>query len=127
VGASIGRFCVVPADVPLAFTTKHIQALTLDSTKADPAFASWMLNFHRRCRNSLFAQVEGSAQPSLNAGKILATALPLPSLVEQRRIVANLENLQARVDDLKHLHAETTAELNALLPSVLDRAFKGEL
>jgi hypothetical protein len=27
---------------------------------------------------------------------------------------------------LKQLQAETTAELNALLPSILDRAFKGE-
>ena len=36
VGASIGRFCVVPENVPLAFTTKHIQALTLDSAEAEP-------------------------------------------------------------------------------------------
>ena len=39
---------------------------------------------------------------------------------EQRRIVAHL-------DALKHLQAETAAELNALLPSILDKAFKGEL
>ena len=71
VGGSIGRFCVVPADVPLAFTTKHVQALTLDSKKAEPHFVSLMLNFHRRCRESLFSKVEGSAQPSLNVSKIL--------------------------------------------------------
>jgi hypothetical protein len=28
---------------------------------------------------------------------------------------------------LKRLRAETAAELNALLPAILDRAFKGEL
>jgi len=37
------------------------------------------------------------------------------------------DNLQALVDALKRLHAETAAELDALMPSVLDRAFKGEL
>jgi type I restriction enzyme, S subunit len=46
---------------------------------------------------------------------------------EQRRIVAELDALQAEVDALKRLQAETAAELDALLPSILDRAFKGEL
>jgi hypothetical protein len=31
------------------------------------------------------------------------------------------------VDTQKRLQAETTAELAALLPAILDRAFKGEL
>jgi hypothetical protein len=30
-------------------------------------------------------------------------------------------------DALKHLQAETAAELDAFLPAILDRAFKGEL
>lgn len=127
VGASIGRFCVVPNNIPIAFTTKHIQALTLDSEKADPRFASLMLNFHRRCRESLFSQVEGSAQPSLNAGKVLGTAFPLPSLVEQRRVVVELDALQAEVDGLKRLQTEAAAELDALLPAILDCAFKSGL
>jgi len=127
VGASIGRFCVVPHDVPLAFTTKHIQALTLDLDKSEPRFVSLMLNFHRRCRESLFSQVEGSAQPSLNAGKVLGTELPLPSLLEQRRIVAELAALQAEVDKLRRLQAETEKELEELVPSIFDKAFKGEL
>jgi type I restriction enzyme, S subunit len=48
------------------------------------------------------------------------TGFPKPPLAEQRRIVAEL-------DALKRLQAETAAELDALLPSILDRAFKGEL
>ena len=40
---------------------------------------------------------------------------------------AELDILRAEVDNLKHLQAETTAELDALLPAILDRAFKGEL
>ncbi len=33
----------------------------------------------------------------------------------------------AEVDALKRLHAGTAAEVAALLPALLDRAFKGEL
>ena len=35
--------------------------------------------------------------------------------------------LQAEVDVLKRLQAETAADIDALLPALLDRAFKGEL
>ena len=68
-----------------------------------------------------------SAQKNINLGiltKILAPKLALP---EQHRIVAELDALQAEVDALKRLQAETADELDALLPAVLDRAFKGEL
>jgi type I restriction enzyme S subunit len=34
---------------------------------------------------------------------------------------------KAKVNALKNLQTETAAELDALLPSVLDKAFKGEL
>ena len=56
-----------------------------------------------------------------------ASMNPTASLNEQRRIVAELDALQAEVDALKRLQAETAAELDALLPAVLDKAFKGKL
>lgn len=63
----------------------------------------------------------------LNLNDLRAVPIPLPPLAAQRRIVAELDALQAEVDRLKALQAETAAELDALLPSILDRAFKGEL
>jgi type I restriction enzyme S subunit len=51
----------------------------------------------------------------------------LPALPEQRRIVAELDGLQAEVEAVKHLQIETAVELDALLPTILDRAFNGEL
>ena len=63
----------------------------------------------------------------LETDKLLETTIPVPSLAEQRRIVAELDALQAEVGAMKRLQAETAAELDALLPSILDRAFKGEL
>ena len=68
-----------------------------------------------------------SAQKNINL-KILS-ALPIPDLPisGQRRIATYLDDLQAKVDSLKQLQAETATELATLLPAVLDRAFKGEL
>ncbi|MGB7002398.1 MAG: restriction endonuclease subunit S [Halobacteriota archaeon] len=53
--------------------------------------------------------------------------IPVPPISEQRRIVAYLDSLQAKVDELKRLQAETEKELEELVPSILDKAFKGEL
>jgi type I restriction enzyme S subunit len=50
--------------------------------------------------------------------------LPLP---EQCRIVSELDMLQAAVGALKSQQAETGSQLNALRPSVLNKAFSGEL
>jgi type I restriction enzyme S subunit len=127
VGASIGRFAVVPDDVPLAFTTKHVQALTLDLGIAVPGFVSLMLNFHPRCRESMFAQVDGSAQPSLNANKVLNTELPLPPVAEQRRVLSRLDALASKQLEVGRLQCETEAELAAFMPAVLASAFGGEL
>ena len=48
-------------------------------------------------------------------------------LDEQQHIVAYLGGLQAKVMVLRELQVKSGEELSALLLSVLDRAFKGEL
>jgi type I restriction enzyme, S subunit len=59
----------------------------------------------------------------LNPQAFLSYEIPLPS----RACQIKLRNTKAEVDGLKRLQAETSAELDALLPAILDRAFKGEL
>jgi type I restriction enzyme, S subunit len=77
----------------------------------------------------ILALVEKSSHDTrkLQTPALLNFRLRTPSLSEQRRIVAYLNDLRAKIDTLKQLQAETAAELVALLPSVLDQAFKGKL
>jgi hypothetical protein len=49
--------------------------------------------------------------------------IPIPAYEDQLRFDA----LQAKADALRSLQAETAAELDALLPSVLNQAFAGKL
>ena len=72
-------------------------------------------------------EISRSAQAGFNKSDLRGVEYCIPKIEEQRRIVAYLDGLQAKVDDLKKLQAETTAELDALLPSILDKAFKGDL
>ena len=65
--------------------------------------------------------------PKLNRKQLFGFRFSHPPLPEQRRIVSALDALQAEVAALKRLQAETATELDALLPAILDKAFKGEL
>jgi len=68
----------------------------------------------------------GSRQ-RLKTDVVLGALLPLPPLGEQRRIVAYLDALQAKVKVLREAQEATEAELQRLEQAILDRAFRGEL
>ena len=64
---------------------------------------------------------------NISKAKVLSLLLPPIMLSEQKKIVAELDAFQTEVDTLKRLQSKTATELDALLPAILDRAFKGEL
>ena len=59
----------------------------------------------------------------LQPSGFLAFEIPLPPMPTQLL----LRTVKTKVDTLRCLQTEMTAEIDALLPSVLDKAFKGEL
>jgi len=107
-----------------ATTNQACCAVLPKPEKFEPRFIQfWLRSLYVELRE----EAQGGAQPNWNGAMIKDLEIALPPLAEQRRIVAELDALQAEVDALKRLQAETTAELDALLPSILDRAFNGEL
>lgn len=64
---------------------------------------------------------------NISKEKVLALLIPHRDLPEQRRIVTHLDALQAKLDAVRGEQSASAAELDALLPSVLNRAFAGEL
>lgn len=83
----------------------------------------WLRSLYHEMR----ADNHGGAQPNWNGGMIKQIQIALPPLDEQHRIVAYLDKLQSKVDELRRLQAATQKELDALMPSVLAKAFAGEL
>jgi type I restriction enzyme S subunit len=69
----------------------------------------------------------GAHYPAINDMNLRQVDLVVPPLSAQHRIVAHLDDLQTKVNSVKRLQAETAVELDAMLPSILDKAFKGEL
>ncbi len=64
---------------------------------------------------------------NISKEKVLALFVPPHNAAEQRRIAGYLDGLAGQVAALARLQSETAAALDTLLPSILDKAFKGEL
>jgi hypothetical protein len=126
-GATLGKVCLVPETCDGWLMTGHLFRVRFDETRINNRFAFAALRGARSIHDQVFGQIRGATRPGFNTSLLGNVELPLPSSSEQHRIVAYLDGLQAKVDELKRLQAETAAELNALLPSILDKAFKGEL
>lgn len=92
--------------------------------------AEWLhaLVRHKAFRDDAAAHFKGTAgQQRVPRSFFENKLIPVPSLSEQRRIVAELAGLNAELVTLKNLQAETAVELENIIPAILDRAFKGEL
>lgn len=120
IGASLGKVGLTRESCS---ANQQITGILFDS-RVLPDYGYWWL---RRLSGDLMAAAPQATLPIINQQRIGRFEIAVPSLQDQRRIVAELDALQAQVDALKRLQAETAAELDALLPSILDRAFKGEL
>jgi type I restriction enzyme S subunit len=123
----VGRSAVVPRlDQQYAFASYLIR-LRFDAKCIVPDFAQRMLQ-HLRVAGLLvdFARTT-AGQYNVSLGRLRTAEIPVPPLADQLRIVQELNAFQVQIDTLNRLQAETAAELDALLPAVLSKAFAGEL
>jgi type I restriction enzyme S subunit len=103
--------------------------LPLNLDKADPTFVWYWLQ-SPPARDFIFAKAKGTSSTMKKISQGVVMAIPFPthlSLTEQRRVVAELDRLQSETDSLKALQAQTGTELRALMPSIVSRAFTGQL
>jgi type I restriction enzyme S subunit len=126
VGASIGRSCVVPEDLGEANVNQAVAVITPDPERVDSHYLMHFL-ISVPAQDILHGGKVETARPNISLDDLGRLPIPLRPLEEQRRIVNHLDTLQSKVDALKKLQEETQKELEAMLPSILDKAFKGEL
>ncbi len=124
---TVGRCCVVPAWASGWLYNYHLIRVVLDKSKVVPRYVHWSIQASQDIETYLDESIRGATRQGVNQKIVAGLPVRIPSLDEQQRIVAYLDDLQTRVDAVKRLQAETQAELDALLPAVLDRAFRGEL
>ncbi len=103
--------------------------LQIDESKADKRFVHFWLTC-TPVRDYIKRNAKGTSPSMKKISQGVVMKIPFPadiSLPEQQRIVVYLDRLQSKVDKMKRLREQSLQELDALLPSILDKAFKSEL
>jgi len=123
----LGRGAVWHEEIPNCIHQNHIFRVRVNQKQFLPEYlAPWIGSPYGK---SYFkaASKQTTNLASINHRQLKAFTVICPPLEEQRRLVAYLDGLQAHASVLRAAQSETEKELSALMPSVLDQAFKGEL
>lgn len=123
----VGRCIMFNGATDVICFNDHLIRVRLDTDLFMPAYVVLLANGPVARLHIESSAITTAGQFTVNQQMLMALPIPVLPLSEQRRIVAHLDALQAKVDALKRLQSETAAELDALIPSILEKAFKGEL
>ncbi|WP_052443983.1 restriction endonuclease subunit S [Pectobacterium brasiliense] len=118
-----GRVAVIPADIPLAISTKHLAVLTLDKNKANPHFIADTLKWNSHVIEQIKRSNKGAIMDGLNLGTIKSLAVVLPPKEIQDEYVLKAKAIQDRIAETKELSLSLELQFNALM----QRAFSGKL
>ena len=121
--ATIGKSCVVPDDIPLSISTKHLAVITSDRTKCDPQFLSHSILFHPEIKQQLTKANIGAIMDGLNLKIIKSLKIPLPPLSLQHKFTEILKN----VESVRQNQNQSQQKINNLFNALMQQAFRGEL
>lgn len=120
-GATVGKTGILGID---SSTNQAIGALFPQHNILERGYLHWFLKYKR---SDFLKESFGGAQPNISQRLLIKTNIPLPPLPVQRRIVAYLDSLLGKVDELRKLQEKTDLQIEELIPSILDKAVRGEL
>jgi type I restriction enzyme S subunit len=126
-GATTGKVALAREDFPYnpAVVNEHV-FICRPEEGIHPPFLFYFL-FSKEGQDRILENFRGSAQGGINHSFAPGTTVPLAPLAEQKRIVAKLEELLARVNATKEPLAKVSMILKRFRQSVLAAACSGRL
>ena len=122
----VGRCAVVDGSQRFSLG-QRVMMLRPDNEKIDSRFLMIQLMSEPVLHNQVLSAMTGTTSHHVNIKHIRRVRINLPPLREQHLIVAHFDGLNSKLDALRRHQSETSAALEALLPAVLERAFRGVL
>jgi len=122
----VGRSCLVPKTGQRMITAVDCTIIRTDTKKAIRKYVMYFTN-----SPNYFEQVSrlisGTTRDRISRKNLGIIKIPLPSIAEQKKIVARLDALSAKTRELQTLQSQTAVDLKELKQSILQKSFKGEL
>ena len=105
----------------------YLIRLRVNRSIADPAFVNYAINSDDGLAYLRSQGKDAIGQTNINTKQIRQMPITIPPLPAQRELVARLDALRGKLDELQRLQREVAAELAAFTPALLAKAFRGEL
>ena len=115
IDAKQGGYGIVPDELEGAIVSSHYFLFGTVEEKIDRRYLGWFIR-----TPAFFEQVaaQGSTNyAAIRPGYVLGYEIPLPPLVEQRRLVARIDALAAKIDEAKRLRESITVSSRFMLVS----------
>ena len=121
IDAKVGGYGIVPDELDGAIVSSHYFLFEVDRTRLDRNFLGYFIK-----TPDFFDQV--SARGTTNYAAIrpshaLEYQIPLPPLTEQRRIVAKIDQIAAKIAEANGLRSRSIAEVASVLDGALGHTF----
>lgn len=103
--------------------------LRINSELVDKRFVWYWLQ-SPKVRDFIMTKAKGTSPTMKKISQGIVMEIPFPKnmgIQKQIQLVGELDALKTKVTQLTAIQCDTLTELSALLPSILDKAFKGEL
>jgi type I restriction enzyme S subunit len=127
IDARHGAFGLIPDSLDGALVTNNFPVFNLNRELLLPDFLNWLSktgDFVDICR---MASEGTTNRVRLKEDKFLSTEIRLPPIAEQRRIVARIEELAAKIEEARGLREGAIEESDALEKALLDEIYQSSL
>ena len=119
-GATIGKLGILTFPA----TTNQACCACIEYFAITQHYLFYFLLSHR---NMFIAKGGGGAQPNISKEIIVNTAIPLPPLAEQERIVTKIERWFALIDEIEQDKSDLQSTIKQAKSKILDIAIHGKL
>ncbi|MEI7989357.1 MAG: restriction endonuclease subunit S [Chloroflexota bacterium] len=123
----VGKVAVVSPEFEGYMYAGYLIRLRFDITKINPYYINLYLISPAIRKHIEFTTRSTSGVNNINSEEVKAIPLNLPSLAEQHEIVRRVELLFAYADKLETRYQAARSRVDSLTPSLLAKAFRGEL
>lgn len=123
----LGRGTVWENEVPHCIHQNHIFRVRTRPEDFDPYFLAAVVGSPYGKLYFQSASKQTTNLASINQRQLKAFPIPKPPLSVQRAVVSQLRRMTEKTQELRRCQGTRREELDALMPAILNKAFRGEL
>lgn len=116
---TVGRCCVIPDDLELALSSKHLWTMTFDPEKVVPELVCWQLNHSSWAQAWFRRAMQGGIMDAIQSSTLKTAVLPVPGMDEQMLIYERYLKVSTRTRQDSELLNKLRKQKSGLMHDLL--------